>query len=199
MKTSDDGRALIEAFEGLILKAYDDADDHIVQAGQRVRGTLTIGYGHTSAAGAPKVYVGMAITGDQADAILASDLSGVEIEIAHLVKVPLNQEQFDALVSFQFNTGWLGHPNCSLLKALNASNYKLADQDFAIYDEASGRVLSGLQRRRHAEALLFQGNIEAALKLAGAKPPSEVPDAAGVRPAGTSRLATVIDWAKSKL
>lgn len=188
MKTSANGRAFIEAFEGLFLQAYDDADDHVVSAGEQVHGTLTIGYGHTSAAGAPKVYIGMQITQPQADAILASDLGGVEIEIEHLVKVTLNQDQFDALVSFQFNTGWLAHPQCSLLKALNAGNYTLTERDFALYDEASGKVEAGLQRRRQGEKLLFEGQVTAALSLAGVKndPPSQSLDAAAASPAPAS-------------
>src|SRR6185437_9224903 len=112
MKTSATGRKLIERFEGLILQAYDDANDHIVKPGQLVHGTLTIGYGHTSAAGPPRVYVGQVIDQPTADGILGADLASVEIEVEHLVKVLLNQNQFDALVSFQFNTGWLAHPNC---------------------------------------------------------------------------------------
>lgn len=168
--TSANGRSFIEAFEGLFLEAYDDYDDHVVQPGQVVRGTLTIGYGHTSAAGPPQVYIGMVITNQEADAILASDLRSVEIEVTHLVKVSLNQSQFDALVSFQFNTGWLAHPQCSLLRALNAGNYNLADNDFALYDMASGKVEAGLQRRRHGEALMFNGNVQTALSVAGAKP-----------------------------
>jgi lysozyme len=155
MKTSDAGRAFIEGFEGLFLSAYDDADDHVVKPGGRVYGTLTIGYGHTTAAGPPRVYVGQTISKDEADAILASDLAAVEIEVAHLVKVPLNQNQFDALVSFQFNTDWLAHPHCSLLAALNAGNYQLADDDFTLYDRASGKVVAGLDRRRAAEKALF--------------------------------------------
>ena len=155
MKTGMLGRQLIESFEGLILQAYDDYDDHIVKPGERVYGTLTIGYGHTNAAGPPKVYIGQTISKDDADSILTSDLLAVEIEVGHLVKVPLNQNQFDALVSFQFNTGWLSHPACSLLRALNAGNWHLADQDFMLYDRASGKVLSGLIRRRAAEAKLF--------------------------------------------
>ena len=166
MKTSDAGRRFIEDFEALFLQAYDDHDDHIVKPGEPVQGTLTIGYGHTSVAGAPKVYVGMTITKDQADAILSADLASVEVQVAHLVKVPLNQAQFDACVSFEFNTGWLGHPQCSLLRALNAGNYNLADNDFALYDMASGRVLSGLVRRRHGEALMFAGNVAGALAVA---------------------------------
>jgi lysozyme len=155
MKTSDTGRTFIEGFEGLFLNAYDDADDHVVKPGGRVYGTLTIGYGHTTAAGPPRVYVGQTISKDEADAILASDLAAVEIEVAHLVKVPLNQNQLDALVSFQFNTNWLAHPHCSLLAALNGGNYQLADDDFMLYDRASGKVLAGLTRRRAAEKALF--------------------------------------------
>lgn len=155
MKTSSKGRALIESFEGLFLEAYDDDDDHVVKVGERVYGTLTIGYGHTSVAGPPRVYVGQTITKEEADAILAADLASVEIEVSHIIKVPLNQYQFDALVSFQFNTGWLAHPGCSLTRALNAKNYRLADADFGLYDRASGKVLQGLVRRRTAEARLF--------------------------------------------
>jgi lysozyme len=156
MKTSDAGRKLIEKFEGLFLQAYDDATDRVVKPGDRIRGTLTIGYGHTSAAGPPRVYVGQAIEQTMADDILAVDLAGVEIEVNHLVKVALNQNQFDALVSFQFDTGWLGHVHCSLLNSLNAGNYQLADDDFMLYDRAHGVELVGLTRRRAAEKALFE-------------------------------------------
>lgn len=161
MKTSANGRKLIEEFEGCILQAYDDASNHIVRAGQYVHGTLTIGYGHTAAAGPPKVYIGQVITQEQADQFLSADLQSVELEIEHLVKVPLNQNQLDALVSFQYNTGWLGHPHCSLLNALNGGNYQLADQDFMLYDRAQGKVLKGLNRRRQAEKDLFHAPVTA--------------------------------------
>lgn len=160
MKTSPAQRARTEKWEGLFLQAYDDSDDHIVKPGERVYGTLTIGYGHTSAAGAPKVFIGQTITQSEADAILASDLTSVEIEVANLVKVALNQNQFDAVVDFQFNCGWLGHPQCSLLRALNAGNYNLADQDFMLYDEAQGKVLVGLTRRRAEEKATFMTPIQ---------------------------------------
>lgn len=155
MNTSPAGRKLIEEFEGLFLQAYDDHNDHIVKPGETVIGVLTIGYGHTSVAGPPKVYIGQVITQQEADAILAADLASVEIEVSHLVKVPLNQNQFDATVSFEFNTGWLAHPHCSLLNALNSGNYKPAATDFMLYDMASGRHLPGLTRRREAEREMF--------------------------------------------
>jgi lysozyme len=159
MITSANGRKLIEGFEGLFLQAYDDANDHIVQPGQPVHGTLTIGYGHTSAAGPPRVYVGMVITEADADAILSADLASVELEVSHLVTAPLNQNQFDALVSFQYNTGWLSHRNCSLLNAVNAQNRATTDADWMLYDRAQGKVLTGLVRRRAAERTLFDTPI----------------------------------------
>src|ERR1700720_127720 len=153
MQTSLNGRKLIESFEGLILTAYDDYNDHIVKLGDTIHGTLTIGYGHTTAAGSPSVFVGQTISKDQADQILEQDLSKVEKEINSLVAVPLTQDQFDALVSFQFNTGALG--KSTLLKLLNNSNYPGAANEFLKWTHASGRVLPGLIRRRQAERKLF--------------------------------------------
>lgn len=156
MRTSQHGLELIEGFEGLWLIAYDDANDRAVKPGDTVKGTLTIGYGHTSEAGPPKVFAGMTLQDKaHAEAILMADLAPVEAEVLHLVKVPLNQNQFDALVSFQFNTGWLEHEHCSLLSSLNTGNYLLADQDFMLYDRAQGKVLAGLDHRRRMEKQLF--------------------------------------------
>ena len=144
MNTSDNGRAFIEKWEGLYLTTYDDGT-----------GVPTIGYGHTTAAGPPVVEYGQTITQEQADQILAADLQAVERQVNQLVKVPVNQNQYDALVSFQFNTGWLGHSHCSLLNALNSGNYNLASLDFMLYNRASGRILQGLTNRRTAERALF--------------------------------------------
>jgi lysozyme len=170
MKTSLSGIKLIERFEGFFLQAYDDSDERVLKPGDRCYGTLTIGYGHTSAAGPPKVYIGMDITGAEAAAILEADLASVELEVSHLVKVPLNQNQFDALVSFQFNTDWLAHQHCSLLAALNSGNYNLADEDFMLYDRSQGKVLVGLTRRRAAEKALFELKETASFKMATAAP-----------------------------
>lgn len=153
MKTSTNGRNFIESFEGCILQAYDDANDHIVPAGGKAQGVLTIGYGHTSAAGEPKVFPGQTITKQQADAILASDLVRVESDVNRLVKVPLTQNQFDALVSFHFNTGALG--KSSILKVLNDKNYEDAANRILLYNRAGGKVLAGLVRRREAEKKMF--------------------------------------------
>lgn len=153
MKTSLNGRQLIESFEGLILQSYDDYNDHILNEGDNVHGTLTIGYGHTTAAGLPSVHIGQKITSEEADQILGADLKKVEREVQELVTVPINQNQFDALVSFQFNTGGLGHS--TLLKLLNENNYLGAANQFLVWNKAGGKVLAGLIRRRQAERKLF--------------------------------------------
>lgn len=142
MITSTNGRKFIEQQEGCILHAYNDGT-----------GTLTIGYGHTSSAGLPKVTPDMQITVGQADQILANDLSKVEAQVTKLVKVPLTQNQFDALVSFQFNTGALGRS--SALKYLNQGDYNQAAQNLTLYNRGGGKVMQGLVNRRAAEKKLF--------------------------------------------
>lgn len=160
MKISPAGRAFIKQWERLFLQAYDDATERIIKPGDRIHGTLTIGYGHTSAAGLPHVYAGMALKDEaEADDILSADLAPVESAVNRLVKVDLNQNQYDALGSFQFNCAWLTHPHCSLLDALNRGDFHLADEDFMLYDRANGRVLVGLDRRRAAEKALFEETV----------------------------------------
>jgi lysozyme len=143
VKTSDNGRKFIEQWEGLFLHNYDDGT-----------GVQTIGYGHTDAAGPPRVHHGMTITEAEADQILGADLASVEVNVNRVVKVPLTQNQFDALVSFDFNTGALDRS--SLLRAVNskASPAEITT-DFLKWDRGGGRVMLGLLRRRRAEAALF--------------------------------------------
>lgn len=173
MKTSAIGRKLIEAFEGLRLQAYQDGG-----------GVWTIGYGHTSAAGAPYVVPGMVITEAQADEILSRDLKVSEVRVEKYITVPLSQYEFDALVSFDFNTGAI-HSG-SVDDKLNRGDKAAAMSTLLQYDHDNGKVVSGLERRRHAEKLLFEGKVQPALELAGVhekigsptpnatkKPPSE--------------------------
>lgn len=155
LSLSYSGLRFIKSWEACKLQAYDDFNDRIVKPGEHVYGTLTIGWGHTSDAGPPRVYAGMVITQFLADRMITTDLQGVQLEVEHLVKVSLNQNQYDALVSFQWNCGWLGHPQCSLLNALNSGNYNLADTDFMLYDREKGVIVKGLDNRRTAEKKLF--------------------------------------------
>lgn len=141
MRVSKKGVALIKEYEGLRLKAYRD-----------LVGVWTIGYGHTKG-----VYPGQVIDSDLADKFLMDDIWNFEECINHLVKVPLNQGQFDALVSFSFNLGQTALENSTLLKLLNSGDYDSASHQFERWVRANGVVTSGLVRRRKAEVELWVG------------------------------------------
>lgn len=140
MKISQKGVDLIKSFEGLELKAYKDSV-----------GVTTIGYGSTGS----HVSMGMTITKEQAEQLLKKDLERFEKGVSDIVKVPLNQNQFDALVSFSFNLGLGNLKSSTLLKKLNASDYTGASREFERWNRAVGKVLNGLTRRRIAERDLF--------------------------------------------
>ncbi len=164
MKTSPNGRKFIAKEEGNILYAYDDFNNKRVNVGDPVRGTITIGVGHTTAAGSPTVVPGMTITAAQSDEILAKDLSKVEAEVTNLVKVPLTQNQFDALVSFHFNTGGLGRSQ--ILRSLNTKDYEGAANAFLNWTKANGNptLLAG---RRKREIALFNSKSSSSGASAG--------------------------------
>lgn len=156
MKTSHDGRKLIEAFEGLFLHAYYDSV-HV----------LTIGYGHTNLGDIlPKVVHGMQITEAEADAALSNDLAVFEAAVERTMHpFVCKQYEFDALVSFDFNTGSLR--KSSIDDKLKAGHVEAAMATLLQYNHAGGKVLAGLTRRRRAEKLMFLGRIHEALQLAG--------------------------------
>ncbi|WP_157926073.1 MULTISPECIES: lysozyme [Methylosinus] len=110
---SADGRATLIQREGFRTKAYRDSV-----------GGWTIGVGHTSAAGEPKVTSGLVITKAQVDEILSRDLGQYEAAVSSAVRAPLTQGQFDALVSFCFNIGVGGFTKSTVVKRLNAGDYK---------------------------------------------------------------------------
>lgn len=144
MKTSAAGRAAITQREGCELTAYQDSV-----------GIWTIGVGHTSAAGAPAVRKGMKITKAEADEILSRDLALFEKAVNAAVKVPLNQNEFDALVSLAFNIGAGAFKKSTLVKKLNAGDKAGAADQFLRWNKAGGRVLKGLVKRREAERKQF--------------------------------------------
>lgn len=135
---------LIKEFEGLRLKAYKDAV-----------GVWTIGYGHTSMAGEPKVVPGMTITAQEAEKILRNDLKKYEAMVDRNVKSGINENQRGALVSFTYNLGEGNLKKSTLLKRVNAGHFTEAAKWFAPWNKAGGKVLKGLVRRRAAEAQLF--------------------------------------------
>jgi len=87
-----------------------------------------------------------------------------ERHVRKLCKVELAQHEFDALVSWAFNTG--GPATATLWKKLNAGDRRAVPVELAKWNRAGGRVLNGLVRRRKAEGLMFAGKIDEALKLA---------------------------------
>lgn len=136
------GLSLVKQWESLRTTAYRDAV-----------GVWTIGYGHTSVAGGPIVTAGMKITADEADVILRTDLSKFEARVDRLVKVALTDNQFAALVSFDFNTGALD--KSTLLKKLNKGDYSAVPAELMKWVNAGGKKLNGLVNRRSTEAGLW--------------------------------------------
>lgn len=139
MKPSGACRALIRQFEGCKLQAYLDS-----------AGVPTIGVGHTH-----NVKLGQCCSQQQADLWLTQDLEDAGAAVASLVKVPLTQEQFDALTSFVFNFGATKFGASTLLILLNKGNYKAAADQFSRWVYSDGKVEPGLVTRRAAEADLF--------------------------------------------
>ena len=134
-----EGLALIKKFEGCELEAY-----------KCPAGVWTIGYGHIKG-----VQEGDVITEQQADDMLVEELEEYENYIHNLVNCPLNQNQFDALVSWVYNLGSSNLQASTLLKVLNAGDYAGVPAQMLRWNKAGGKVLEGLTRRRQAEADLF--------------------------------------------
>jgi len=139
MTTSLNGRNLIESFEGLRLTSYQDQ-----------KGVWTIGYGHTA-----DVWPDQTITQEQADDFLGVDLHHAETAVMGLVKVPLNQNQFDALVSFVYNIGAGAFAKSTLLSLLNQGATAGAAAQFSVWDNINHVPDAGLLKRRVAERELF--------------------------------------------
>ena len=139
MQTGNKGIELIKHFEGCELEAY-----------KCPAGVWTIGYGHIKG-----VHEGMKITEMQAEEMLKSELHEYEGYINDYVTVPLNQNQFDAMVSWVYNLGGGNLRSSTLLKVLNAGDYDGVPAQMLRWNKAGGKVLEGLTRRRQAEADLF--------------------------------------------
>jgi len=130
---------LLKKFEGCKLKAY-----------RCPANVCTIGYGHTSAAGAPEVKDGMVITQERAEEILKVDILKYERAVEDLVKVELTQNQFDVLVDFAYNAGVGALKSSTLLKKVNAGKFDDVPAELMKWTKGGGKVLPGLVRRRQA-------------------------------------------------
>ncbi|WP_145542269.1 lysozyme [Yersinia alsatica] len=143
MQISSNGINKIKAEEGEKLFGYKDS-----------RGIPTIGVGHTGTVDGQPVAIGRAITKEKSTELLRSDLAWVEKSIATNVKVPLTQNQYDALCSLIFNIGSSAFADSTVLKRLNAGDYKGAADAFLMWKK-SGSDLNILLPRRQRERALF--------------------------------------------
>jgi|TARA_R110000787_G_scaffold237170_1_gene343619 lysozyme len=140
MEISSEGISLIKKFEGCELEAYKCA-----------AGVWTIGYGHTK-----DVTEGMEITQAEAETMLKDELLDYCNYVDMYVQVPLEQNQFDALVSWTYNLGPTNLKSSTMLKVLNTGKYEDVPEQIKRWNKANGKMLDGLIRRREAESLMFQ-------------------------------------------
>ncbi len=145
------GEALIKHFESLYLSAYED-----------LTGVLTIGWGHTGLTHQDgTVFPGREITEAEAEKLFRHDMDNVERRVTNALQVKINDDQFSALVSFEFNVG--GLHDSTLLRMLNAGDHLGAANQFLRWNKATDKrdgkkkVVDGLTRRRLSEARLFCG------------------------------------------
>jgi lysozyme len=141
METSAQGLELIMRSEGFRSQPYPD-----------VAGKATVGYGHRIV---PPESFANEITKEQGTAILMKDVQLAERAVGRLVRVPLSQGQFDALVDFCFNVGPARLAASTLLKELNDSQYAHAGLQLLRWDYAAGVINKDLEARRTAELQLW--------------------------------------------
>ena len=139
MQISNKGLELIKFYEGLELEAYKCA-----------AGVLTIGYGWTH-----DVKEGDTITEERAEELLREGIVQYENAVDDLVNVPLEQHQFDALVSWVYNLGKANLAASTLLKKVNAQEFDEVPDQIRRWNKAGGKVLEGLTKRRESEAKLW--------------------------------------------
>ena len=144
MSVSNLGVDLICGFEGKRLVAYDDGV-----------GVWTIGFGTTIYPNGIKVKKGDTCTEAQAKSYMAHDLKKFEQAVNGAVTIPLNQNQFDVLVSLAYNIGTNAFKNSTLVKKLNAGDYRGAADQFDVWVNAGGKRMQGLVNRRAKEKEVF--------------------------------------------
>ena len=149
LSTSDEGIEFIKTQEGFRSKPYPDASGK----------AYDIGYAHTILPSDPADVRNGPISQETATEILKNDVKIAENGIKKLVKVPLTQSQFDALVDFVYDGGSGMLQKSTLLQKLNAGNYADVPSELAKYVYANHVVLPALVRRRRGEALMFARTV----------------------------------------
>lgn len=142
MKISQRGIDLIKSFEGCKLTSY-----------KCPAGVWTIGYGCTG----KDIKEGLVWSQEQADSALAKHLDEFSRGVSDLLKVPVTQGQFDALVSFAYNVGLKALRDSTLLRMLNSGDYSGAAGQFCRWINKGTAFEAGLRRRREAERQMFAG------------------------------------------
>ena len=136
---------LIKNFEGLRLESY--------YCSAKV---LTIGYGNTFYEDGTKVKLGDKITKKRAEELLDFMVLQFANQVKPLIKVPLSENRFGALVSFSYNVGVSALSKSTLLKKVNTNqNDPSIKMEFLRWNKANGKILAGLTKRREAEAKLY--------------------------------------------
>ena len=137
----------IKSSEGLVLTAYPDP-------GSKDGNPWTIGYGTTRING-KAVPKGLKITKEQAEQYLINDLKDFAKKIDNVIDVPLNDNQYGALLSFSYNVGFHAFTGSTLLRNLNKKDYNSVPAQMMRWNKNDGKVMTGLTNRRKAEVALW--------------------------------------------
>lgn len=138
------GIELIKRFEGFEPRIYLDA-----------AGYPTIGFGHLVREYEREAFQN-GISEASGEDLLINDIIAAERAVLRLIKVPLTDGQFDALVSFTFNLGSGALQRSTLRRKVNREEHADVPAEFMKWVWAGGKKLKGLIRRRSAESLLYQ-------------------------------------------
>ncbi|MBK8319410.1 MAG: lysozyme [Betaproteobacteria bacterium] len=158
MQVGQSGKKLFQEWEGLELNEYLDSGGaptigvgHLMTRSERMSGKIIIN-------GKGVVYR-KGLTVQQCWDLLDQDLDSAEACVNSMVKVPLNQNQFDALVSFVFNVGNNAFRDSTLLKVLNAGHFDQVPTQLRRWIRDNGKIVKGLINRREKEISLWNTPI----------------------------------------
>lgn len=144
MQVSSRFITLIEQLEGFKARCYRDTG-----------GRRTVGFGHACIG---NEFNDATLTRDEAENLLMHDVKYAENAVNEYVKVPLRQEQFDALVAFTFNVGIGAFANSTLVRKLNAGHCCAVPDELRRWNQDNGKVIAGLIARRKAEISVYVGD-----------------------------------------
>lgn len=154
LRISEDGQNIIKEFESLQLKAYIDTKD---KHGDPI---YAIGWGHAGMLDGVKITADTTITAEKAQEVFVEDMKVYEDKVKHFVTVPLNQHQFDALVSMAFNVATANFVRMLEISEMNKGIFDKVPDAMMHFNVSGGRILKGLTRRRKMEGELFAKKVE---------------------------------------